>query len=280
MTKAVKNKDARPKKTGLPEDRTKRPAGKKVSLSVRLVKKSRTAPPADRPRIAAVPSPARLKEERREAVNREIADAVRISRPKKARRIDLMPPRETLAADEPSGRKLGLAKAFKSLSGRKERILSGSQADQTAVLAGRGVAAAEPALRRLAAEVDPVKEERAKRLMMWSGVLFFMLLITGGWLYNMKQSFNRSRTEAAQNFSLIEWRDLTTDLDERIEQMKEDLNDISSFVPESEAADGSLPAAGEKEPFISSSTLTLTSEEIEILKDKLAELENATSTIE
>ncbi|MCU0679366.1 MAG: hypothetical protein MUC28_02895 [Planctomycetes bacterium] len=123
----------------------------------------------------------------------------------------------------------------------------------------------------------PEQEEKAKRMMMYSGVIFFMLLVIGGWIYNMQQSISRTKAENAGEATLADWREMTAEISEKMEEMKEGLSEIQSFDAGQNSATGTMPAS-EDELFLSSSTTELTPAEIETLKDKLEDLTNSSAS--
>jgi hypothetical protein len=104
--------------------------------------------------------------------------------------------------------------------------------------------------------------ERDKKLMMWAGVSFFMILILGFWVLNIKSVF-KGATEARENPQKFEWGKITNEFDQTIEQIKEGLNELkqasvtdnistttednlnaSNFLPVSEDIGSSSPEEG------------------------------------
>jgi cytoskeletal protein RodZ len=71
--------------------------------------------------------------------------------------------------------------------------------------------------------------ERDKRLMMWSGVVFFMILISFFWLYNTKQVFQKTSRENRTDFSFSNWSEMTEEISDKMNQLKDDLEGIKSF---------------------------------------------------
>ena len=119
------------------------------------------------------------------------------------------------------------------------------------------------------------KEERAKRFMMWSGVIFFMLLISFGWLYSTKQTFERTKVKDNGNFSLSDWNDMAADLNEKMNQMKVELNDIQTFASQNKGPEiqpGS--SSTESEIFMDGTGSNITDDEIDDLKEKIEDLTN------
>jgi len=63
------------------------------------------------------------------------------------------------------------------------------------------------------------RKERDKRMLLWTGVGFFMLLILAFWLIGLKQTFKRIESENA-NKSGGELDEITEDLGKAISEMK------------------------------------------------------------
>jgi uncharacterized integral membrane protein len=126
-------------------------------------------------------------------------------------------------------------------------------------------------------KVLDVKVERDKRFMMWTGVIFFMILIAFFWLYNTKQVFERSSREGSNNFSLTDWQELTDEVSEQMSQMKQDWENIESFSEASTGSPARLPASEsveqERSLFSTSTELKISQEELNKLKERLGELE-------
>jgi len=126
-------------------------------------------------------------------------------------------------------------------------------------------------------KVLDVKVERDKHFMMWTGVIFFMILIAFFWLYNTKQVFERSSREGSNNFSLADWQELTDEVSEKMSQMKQDWGNIESFNEASTGSPARLPASESVEQerllFSTSTELKISQEELNKLKERLGELE-------
>ncbi|PIT89457.1 MAG: hypothetical protein COU27_00255 [Candidatus Levybacteria bacterium CG10_big_fil_rev_8_21_14_0_10_36_7] len=80
--------------------------------------------------------------------------------------------------------------------------------------------------------------EKDRRLIMWTGVIFFMVLIGAGWIYNAKKVFVETKLEGNEKSTLSfdNWEKMTGELSEKIVQMKEDLASLKEF----EGEDGGL----------------------------------------
>ena len=135
-------------------------------------------------------------------------------------------------------------------------------------------------------EVLYEKVVRDKRFMMWTGVTFFMILITFFWIYNTRQVFEQSNIERNNDFSLTDWQELTDEISEKMNQMKQDWENIESFseagtgsparLPDtstSSAQDSGLVESEEQLLFSTSTEFEISQEELNKLKGKLEELE-------
>jgi len=126
------------------------------------------------------------------------------------------------------------------------------------------------------------KIERDKKLMMWAGVSFFMVLILAFWILNIKNIFKETK-EARENPQKFEWGKITDEFGQTIEQIKEGLTElkqasitdnISTTTEDNANVNNFLPVS---EDIRSSSPTRVESEEeeenLEELKNKLKELE-------
>lgn len=121
--------------------------------------------------------------------------------------------------------------------------------------------------RELAAEATKhsAKLEREKKLIMWSGVSFFMVLIFAFWLFNVREIFNNGKGGASpakeQQFNLEE---ITDRFNESMKEVRQNLSQFDSLATTSVSVSG--PAA--------TTSGELSQEEIRALKSRLEELEN------
>lgn len=77
------------------------------------------------------------------------------------------------------------------------------------------------------------REERDKRLVMWTGVSFFMILIVFLWFINTKKVFNRiNENNKIQN---IESSEVSDKIDKTFEEIKEKLNILNQQLVETES---------------------------------------------
>ena len=125
-----------------------------------------------------------------------------------------------------------------------------------------------------------IKKERDKRMILWAGVSFFMILIFAFWIFNLKQTFKRIETENTGGDD-FEWSEIADDFSKSMSEMKENLAEIKKFTDTAENYETGTSTA----PIISTSTeekiisTTTPAEpdglnEIEELKARLEELEN------
>ena len=112
--------------------------------------------------------------------------------------------------------------------------------------------------------IDKARLEREKKLIMWSGVAFFMLLISGFWFVNMKNSFLRVSSQAdagTEDFQAF-WQSASADLSERFQELEAQM----PLLPE-EAGTEAAGAGAETETETSGEA-----GEIEALKQALEEM--------
>ena len=113
--------------------------------------------------------------------------------------------------------------------------------------------------------------------MMWAGVTFFMVLIASAWIYNTKKTFEQSRLENDNNLSATQWQDLTAEIDDKIDELKDSLKDIKKFNSTSTEMMGKLPQSKATTtsmmPLATSTdagtTTIISDEQLESLKAKL-----------
>ena len=72
------------------------------------------------------------------------------------------------------------------------------------------------------------KIERDKKLMMWTGVSFFMVLILGFWILNIKSIFKEAK-DVGNNSSRFEWNKITNEFDQTMEQIKKGLEELKQM---------------------------------------------------
>jgi hypothetical protein len=105
------------------------------------------------------------------------------------------------------------------------------------------------------------EDDSHKRLAMWTGVIFFMVLVFAVWVYNIKATF---RAPADNNKeSDFSWDKISEDFKKAMGDIKENISEIKSTVK--------TATTTEEAP-------QLSKEEIEKLKEKLEVMENSLGT--
>ncbi|RLC39239.1 hypothetical protein DRH27_00210 [Candidatus Falkowbacteria bacterium] len=126
------------------------------------------------------------------------------------------------------------------------------------------------------------KIERSKEMIMWSGVIFFMLLVAILWIYNIRHTFKVLQEKNDSESGISDWQEMTRELEEKISDFKDSYEEIKN-IEEPGGEQGELPTSNEAEPasLFSTSTLEIdiatgtvmntkvSAEEIEELKKKL-----------
>lgn len=130
---------------------------------------------------------------------------------------------------------------------------------------------------------DYAKIERNKRMVMWAGVTFFMILILAFWIFNLKTVFRAPVNNASSPQQEFSWSEMTDEFKSTMEQMRKDLDEFSAseeteverniFLPVSESTTTSTSSlsAQDKSPLLEEQ---ITQEEIEELRSRLEELED------
>ena len=67
------------------------------------------------------------------------------------------------------------------------------------------------------------KIEQEKKLLMWSGIIFFMLLILVGWVYNFNSQVKKNSKNINNNANKLEWSKITGEVSDSIKQIEADL---------------------------------------------------------
>ena len=124
------------------------------------------------------------------------------------------------------------------------------------------------------AEIIYEKIEKDKKMMLIAGVSFFMVLIGGFWIYNIKQVFQQTAESMENNSEISSWTEMTDELSGKITEMKNGLEKIKEFENQSENATTTILATttlpGLSENKISSTTIsTTTLNLIKELEDKI-----------
>ena len=121
------------------------------------------------------------------------------------------------------------------------------------------------------------KVERKKRMIMWSGVSFFMVLIMAFWIYNTKQIFETEKNISDSQLPLTDWKEMTKEVGSQINEIRGAVNEMKATTSSDHEIQG-LPSNDEVDSIetISSTTEVLgisniEEEVINKLKKKLEE---------
>ena len=126
-------------------------------------------------------------------------------------------------------------------------------------------------------EIDYIKLERDKRLILISGVTFFMVLISFFWIYNLKNTFRAKSPSETESLSNSDWSALTEDIGKSLEDMKAGLKQAKIFTDTATGTASTtkpvrLPENNEIGQ--ASTTSKINEENINILKEKLERMKN------
>lgn len=122
--------------------------------------------------------------------------------------------------------------------------------------------------------------EQDKNLILWSGVVFFMLLIIFFWARHTGEMFQKTESEDSALSTLSDWRVAADDIAARMKELKSDLEEIR-IKSEENSGTGTTPVLNlnpeitpsTTTPDISTTSIDIKTEEIEKLKIRLEELE-------
>jgi len=79
-------------------------------------------------------------------------------------------------------------------------------------------------------ELDPDKVEKDKRLIMWTGITFFIVLIIGFWLMNIKSILRINPvSQSVDSSSQINWNSFREELNKTMTQIKQNLSEINQL---------------------------------------------------
>jgi len=107
------------------------------------------------------------------------------------------------------------------------------------------------------------KVERDKKMIMWTGVSFFMVLILVGWTWSFKKAMKKINVQSDQG-SAIDWAEISSDFSQTMDQMKQGLAEVKNNPEMKNNINNSLPE---------NQDLEINKEEITNLKTRLEELE-------
>jgi len=77
------------------------------------------------------------------------------------------------------------------------------------------------------------KLEKDKQLIMWSGITFFMVLIMFVWVFQIRHSISQTKLEN-NNQKTERWKEVFSDLEKNISDLKTDLEKVKQFSEEPE----------------------------------------------
>jgi hypothetical protein len=125
------------------------------------------------------------------------------------------------------------------------------------------------------------KIEHDKKLMMWAGVSFFMILFIILWLANMKNVFKQVE-QGRDNSKQFEWNKITDEFSQTMGQIKESLNELKQATtvdPTASSTAENLNNYLPKNENASTAPALINGagndQDISALKDRLKELENS-----
>ena len=122
---------------------------------------------------------------------------------------------------------------------------------------------------------DDSRTQDDKRLLMWAGVSFFMVLILFFWVLNMKNVFkpdiDNNSAEEENN-----WSEITNEFSETMEEIKTGLSEFKDQAAEAPKIENT--AEGERGVLPSADAIPKEEDEIKILKERLEELEKKMET--
>jgi len=79
-------------------------------------------------------------------------------------------------------------------------------------------------------EIDAEKEYRYKKMAMWSGVTFFMIIIIVVWGWNINKSFRKTNAEMSRNSNGKSLTEITADLSKAMDEFKKTADQINNAV--------------------------------------------------
>lgn len=122
---------------------------------------------------------------------------------------------------------------------------------------------------KIQTSVDPVKVEREKRLIMWAGVSFFMVLIIFFWFLGIKYVFKQTADKESDRSALEQLGNISDQFSQAVQEMKQGLAEIKSEIDIGTNSAESI--IGDEQVSVQEKPLLFTEEDIEELKDVLGE---------
>lgn len=153
---------------------------------------------------------------------------------------------------------------YKKLSNGASRTTELTE-EKIEINAGEKITRAEKQNERKQPPMDSAKIEREKKFIMYTGIAFFMILITSVWIFNMKSVFESTKAKAGDNAAQVKLNEITDEFSENMKQIKQGLEEIKSLEKNSSA---------QNETSLKDSAEKINPDEIEKLKEKLEELGN------
>ncbi len=114
--------------------------------------------------------------------------------------------------------------------------------------------------------MDNETVEREKKLIMYTGIAFFMILIVSVWIFNIKNVFESTKAKTGDNTARVQLNEITDEFSKNMEQLKQGLEEIKSLEKNSSTQNEILPEEAEEK---------INPDEIEKLKEKLEGLDNS-----
>lgn len=126
--------------------------------------------------------------------------------------------------------------------------------------------------------VDEGKVEQDKRLMMWAGVCFFMVLILFFWILNIKNIFKINEVGNNNKEERFNWQEISDEFSKTMEELKEGLGEIKNEKLEAgEVGSENFIVEGDsnetKDILLQNNDTELSKEEMLKLKERLKKLE-------
>jgi len=101
--------------------------------------------------------------------------------------------------------------------------------------------------------------ERDKKLMMWAGVCFFMVLILFFWIINIKNVFKINEVDNSNSQNQLNWQEITDEFGKTMDEIKNIKSEMDNY--------------NKEETTPKDETLELSQEEMSELKERLKKLE-------
>ncbi|MDP3043144.1 MAG: hypothetical protein Q8N21_01965 [bacterium] len=153
---------------------------------------------------------------------------------------------------------------YKKLSNGANRAAELTE-KKTEINAGGKITLIEKQNERKQPPMDNETVEREKKLIMYTGIAFFMILIVSVWIFNIKNVFESTKAKTGDNTARVQLNEITDEFSKNMEQIKEGLKEIKSLEKNSSA---------QNETSLKDSAEKINPDEIEKLKEKLEELGN------